>query len=136
MGILDTLQRAVGGTQPQNVGASGAVVAQLLAFLESRPGGMTGLLQSFRLAGLGHLFDSWVSTGQNLPISPDQVRSALGSESTSRIAAATGLPQSAVEQHLSELLPQVIDHLTPHGEVPAGNITGQLQDVGRRFLHH
>ena len=136
MGILDTLNRAVGGTEPRNVGSSGAVTAQLLAFLESRPGGLTGLLQSFRLAGLGHLFESWVSTGENLPISPEQLKAALGSESTSRMAEATGLPQSTVEQHVATVLPQLIDQLTPHGEVPVGNISGSLEEIGRRFLHH
>jgi len=56
----------------------------------------------------------------------DQLRGAVGSDWLSRIAQATGLPQDQVEQHVSTLLPQVVDHLTPDGQLPQGEIGGEL----------
>jgi uncharacterized protein YidB (DUF937 family) len=102
--------------------------------IQNRPGGLGGLLQSFQQGGLGHVFQSWIGTGQNLPISPDQLHSTVGSDWISKIAQATGLPQAQVEQHLSSLLPQVIDHLTPNGQMPQGDIGSQLAGVAQRIL--
>jgi uncharacterized protein YidB (DUF937 family) len=139
MSILDTIAGALEGTPPNanTAGATGAgalVVSQIVSMLQNRPGGLGGLLQSFQQGGLGHIFQSWIGTGQNLPITPDQLHSTVGSEWISRIAQATGLPQDQVEQHLSALLPQVIDHLTPNGQMPQGDITSALATVAQRFL--
>ena len=92
------------------------------------------MLQSFQQGGLGHVFQSWIGTGQNLPLSPDQLHGTVGSEWISKIVQATGLPQAQVEQHLSTLLPQIVDHLTPNGQLPQGDIGNELQSVAQRLL--
>jgi uncharacterized protein YidB (DUF937 family) len=150
MSILSTLAGALEGaansSPPGNPGAftgglsgagspAGALVSQILSMIQSRPGGLGGLLQSFQQGGLGHLVESWVGTGQNLPVSVDQLRNTLGTDWLSRIAQATGLPQGEVEQHLSKLLPQVVDHLTPNGQVPQGDLQSQLTGLAERFLN-
>ena len=144
MGILDNLTAALNPQipgQPQNpqgtvAGPAGAIVAQVISMIESRPGGLGGLLQSFQSNGLGRLFESWVSTGQNLPVSPAQIQSTLGTEATAKIAQVTGIPQADVESHLAALLPQMINHMTPNGQLPSqGDLQNTLASVAQRFLH-
>lgn len=144
MSILSTLTGALEGAQSNATGAglnpggaaSGALVlSQIVSMLQNHPGGLGGLLQSFQQGGLGHLVQSWVGTGQNLPVSPDQLRNTLGGDWISRITQATGLSQSQVEQNLSTLLPQVIDHLTPNGQLPQGDLGGALAKIAQHFTH-
>jgi uncharacterized protein YidB (DUF937 family) len=146
MSILSTLAGALGGNpnanpastttlNPATAAAGGLVVSQIIAMIQNRPGGLGGLLQSFQQGGLGHVFQSWVGTGQNLPVSPDQLQGTVGADWISRITQATGLPQEQVEQHLSSLLPQIVDHLTPGGQLPQGDIGGDLAKLAQRFLH-
>ena len=143
MGILDTLTAALNsqqGAQPQTgagmASPGGAVVAQVISLIESRPGGLGGLLQSFQQNGLGHLFESWVSSGQNLPVSADQIRTTLGAEATAKIAQVTGISQDQIESHLASLLPQMISHMTPNGQLPPhGDLQNTLASVAQRFLH-
>jgi uncharacterized protein YidB (DUF937 family) len=146
MSILSTLTGALEGSgntgpgTPSGAGlagaaASGALISQVISLIQSHPGGVAGLLQSFQQGGLGHVFQSWIGTGQNLPVSADQLHSTLGSEWIAKIAQATGLPQGQVEQHLSTILPQIVDHLTPNGQLPQGDIGGQLTSIAQRLLH-
>jgi uncharacterized protein YidB (DUF937 family) len=141
MSILSTLAGALEGTpnsnttgNPGSAAGAGALVAQIVAMIQNRPGGLGGLLQAFQQGGLGHVFQSWISTGQNLPVTPDQLHGTVGPEWISRIAQATGLPQEQVEQKLSTLLPEVVDHLTPNGQMPQGDLSGVLATVAQRFL--
>lgn len=123
-----------GGINLGGIASSGALVSEVISMIQNRPGGLGGLLQSFQQGGLGHVFESWIGTGQNLPVSADQLHRTVGSEWVAKIAQATGLPQAQVEQHLSTLLPQIIDHLTPNGQMPQGDIGSQLASVAQRFL--
>lgn len=142
MGILDSVVNAFntsGGaaaTTPQ----TSAVATEVLSMLRGQggaAGGLSGLLQAFEGGGLGHLFQSWVGTGQNLPVSPDQIQSALGNSGLlQRIAQATGMQPADVAQHLSTVLPQIVDHLTPNGQIHQGDVSGALEGLAQRFLHH
>jgi len=148
MSILSTLAGALEGANPNptaaNPGgagtpggaAAGALVSQIIAMIQQRPGGLGGLLQSFQQGGLGHLVESWIGSGQNLPVSADQLRNTLGPEWIARITQATGLAQSEVEQHVGTLLPQIIDHLTPNGQLPQGDLGSELASLAQRLLHH
>lgn len=144
MGILDTIVGAVGGggspgTAPGGTPANSAIVTQVLAMLRGQGGatnGLSSLLQAFENGGLGHLFQSWVGTGQNLPVSPDQIQNVLGhSGLLQRIAQATGMQPGDVAQHLSTVLPQIVDHLTPKGQIHPGDATSALEGLAQRFLH-
>ena len=139
MGLLDNLTSALTSQPGQGAGANptSAVISEALTLIENRQGGLGGLLQSFQQNGLGHLFESWVGTGQNLPISASQIQSVLGAECTAKIAQATGIPQEQIESHLATLLPQLIDHMTPNGQLPqGGDLRGVLAGVAQRFLHN
>lgn len=139
MSILSTLAGALeGGTAntPGGTATPGALIlTQVISMIRQSPGGLGGLLQSFQQGGLGHIFESWLSNGQNLPISPDQLRNVLGSDWVTKIAAATGLSPTQVEQHLATVLPQVVDHLSPNGQLPQGDLSGALGSLAQRFLH-
>jgi uncharacterized protein YidB (DUF937 family) len=93
-------------------------------------GGLGGLLQSFQQGGLGDVVNSWVSTGQNLPISPEQIQSVLGGGKLQEIAAQLGVSTEQASGSLADLLPQVVDKLTPNGQVPeSGDLLAQGLDM-------
>jgi uncharacterized protein YidB (DUF937 family) len=142
MGILDSLTSALGSVPagaPAGSASSSAVVSEVLAMLRSQGGttnGLGGLLQAFESGGLGHLFQSWVGTGQNLPVAPQQIQTVLGNSGLlQRIAQATGMQPADVAQHLSAVLPQIVDHLTPNGQIHSGDATSALEGLAQRFLH-
>ncbi|GAW67021.1 hypothetical protein GPEL0_01f2630 [Geoanaerobacter pelophilus] len=91
---------------------------------------MSGLVQSFQQKGLGDTISSWIGTGQNWSISPEQIEEGLGSERIQNLAAKAGMSTEEVTAKLSELLPTMIDKITPDGLVPEGG----LLDKGLEFL--
>jgi uncharacterized protein YidB (DUF937 family) len=142
MGILDSLAGAFNnspGATPATAAPSSAVVSELLALLQSHGGaanGLGGLMQAFEGGGLGHLFQSWVGSGQNLPVSAGQIQNVLGSSGIlEQIAQRTGLQPADVAQHLSTLLPQIVDHLTPNGQLHPGDAGSALESLAQRLLH-
>jgi uncharacterized protein YidB (DUF937 family) len=98
--------------------SSNPIVSAVLQLIQNQPGGVSGLLQQFHEKGLGDLVNSWVSTGQNLPVSPDQVQHVLGTEQVQQVAANAGIPAQLASSKLAEYLPMIIDKLTPNGQMP------------------
>jgi uncharacterized protein YidB (DUF937 family) len=86
--------------------------------INNHPGGLPGLLQSFHEKGLGDVFSSWVGTGQNLPISAEQIQSVLGSDQVKQLAAKAGISPDLAGSSLAQLLPTLVDKLTPNGQIP------------------
>ena len=102
-------------------GAKGIGVADAMGELlsgEGSAGGLGGLLGKLDDAGLGELGRSWVSNGANLPISAEQIERVLGSEQVRLLAAKLGVSPEQAAAQIAKALPQVIDRLTPDGEVP------------------
>lgn len=122
MGLLDQMVGAV-GTMSGQQGQGGNELLNSVLQLVSNPqtGGLSGLVQSFQNGGMGDIVKSWVSTGQNLPISAEQIQSVLGNEQLQSLASQAGVDSSQLSGQLAELLPQVVDKLTPDGTVPEGN---------------
>ncbi len=85
-------------------------------------GGLTGIIDAFKSKGLGDLVASWVSTGKNLPVSAEQILQVLGPEKVEQIAQKAGMSGEALSQQLSVYLPQIIDKLTPNGEMPNASV--------------
>lgn len=100
-------------------GAGGAAAGGGLA-------GLGQLMEQFQRGGLGDVMGSWISTGQNLPISPDQLGSVLGSDKIAGMASQLGMDQNDLLGQLSQMLPQVVDKLTPSGQIPQQPDLGQL----------
>jgi len=120
MGLLDGLLG--GGAE----GAGGEAMSAIGGLLQNHEGGLGGLVGAFEQGGLGEVAKSWVGTGENLPISADQIQSVLGSGMVAQFAQKLGIdPQQAAAQ-LAQILPQVVDQLTPGGQVPAGGLGGML----------
>lgn len=94
-------------------------------------GGIEGLVKTFQSGGLGEIVNSWVGTGQNLPVSAEQVQSALGSEQLAAVACQLGVSPAQAGGQLAELLPQVVDLLTPNGQIPQD---GDLMAQGLALL--
>jgi len=136
MGLFDSIAGQVlgslsGSSASQHAGLVGAIESMLNS---PQVGGLSGLIAAFEQKGLGGVAASWVGTGQNLPISPEQLQAVLGSEQVQAIAQKLGLSSQEVSGHLAELLPQVIDKLTPSGSIPqdGGELGGLLGALGAR----
>ncbi|MCH4092689.1 YidB family protein [Acetobacter sp.] len=67
-------------------------------------------------AGLGDKVRSWIGKGDNLPVSPDEIRNILGSAQVQALVSKTGLPAETLLPALSHFLPQAVDQKTPEGE--------------------
>ena len=130
MGLLDSIAGQVTGALDgtSNTGATGNTDWMgLIGGLINNPqtGGLQGLVQSFQDKGLGGIVSSWVGTGQNLPISAEQITSVFGQGHLQDMAQKMGLPVDGLSEQLSGLLPQVVDKLTPGGSVPEGDLLSQ-----------
>lgn len=129
MGLLDQIVGAVSGQQDEE---GGSLLSSILGMVNNpQTGGLSGLLQTLQQGGLAEAAKSWVSTGQNLPVSAEQIQGALGSDTLKNLAAQLGLNTDQVSGHLAELLPQVVDKLTPDGAVPS---EGSLMSMGMELL--
>jgi uncharacterized protein YidB (DUF937 family) len=119
-GLSDILGGLTGGPTSSTAagGNIGAMLVPLLAGLIAS-GGLSKLLGSLKANGLSSQADSWTGTGANAPIDADQVRAALGEEELTRIAGKLGVGNDEAAAAVAQVLPQVVDHVTPGGEVPA-----------------
>jgi uncharacterized protein YidB (DUF937 family) len=124
-------QGQTGQRQPAQGQFSQIAAAALTALLASRrgaapgpagqqgpSGGLDGLINQFKQNGLGDVINSWIGTGTNQPISPPQLRQALGQERVNDLSRQTGAAQDDLLSQLSKYLPGVIDKLTPNGQLP------------------
>jgi uncharacterized protein YidB (DUF937 family) len=117
-------------------GAAGAVEAdpskaiQGVQDLIAQQGGVDGLLQKLRAGGLGEQVDSWVSTGENKPVEPQQLANALGPETVQQLSATSGLSIQALLPILAGILPMLINHLTPTGQAPKPGEAANQPDLG------
>ena len=95
--------------------------------------GLKALIGMFASKGLGDIVNSWVSTGQNLPISADQLQNALGRDRVAQLASSAGLPPEAALSQLTTLLPTVVDKLTPNGTVSQEGLFEQGLNLLKAF---
>ena len=139
MGLLDAVIGALGQSQGgARGGTSSGGQADLIGSIVSMLGqggqggalggigGLIGLVAKMQQSGLGDVAKSWISTGDNHPISPDQLGGVLGHDTVSSMAQQLGLNHGDLLSQLSQMLPQVVDKLTPQGQIPHGDIGGML----------
>ena len=81
-------------------------------------GGLGGLLDRFQKGGQGPAIDSWIGHGPNQPVSPGQLGSALGPDIIKTLAQKSGMSEEDLTRQLSQVLPGVVDKLTPQGRIP------------------
>jgi uncharacterized protein YidB (DUF937 family) len=152
MGLLDVVGGMLGGQQGQGQGGGGlgdlaamlgqggaqgggqggqaALLQMVLGMLANngQGGGLAGLMEKFQAAGLGEQVNSWVGSGQNLPVSPEQLGGVFGQDQMSQMAEKMGLSTGDLGTQLSQMLPQAVDRVTPGGRVPEGGL-GELGDL-------
>lgn len=104
-------------------------VVQMLSQNSGPSGGLGNLVKNFQENGLGNIISSWIGTGENQPISPDQIQQGLGSDLLNRVAAGVGLNSQETSAQLSQLLPNLVDKLTPGGELPDSGALEQVLSV-------
>jgi uncharacterized protein YidB (DUF937 family) len=114
MGLLENLE----GMATSRIAGSNPAAAEILQMIQNHPGGLNGLIQAFHTNGLGGLVNSWTSTGENQPATPDQMQQALGSDKVQAMAQSLGISPDAAKSTLAQLMPMLIDKLTPNGSVP------------------
>ncbi len=113
-GLLGELAGSLAGNDPRHAGLVNGVLGMLT---HPQGGGIGGLLAAFQAGGLGHVVESWISTGANLPVSAQQLEQVLGSARIAELAKGAGLTPAAAGPKLAELLPLIVDRLTPNGVV-------------------
>ena len=137
MGLLDglagqVLGNVLGGGQQ---GLGGRLLELAVDLVRHYPGGLTGLLQQFRSAGLGDAVASWIGTGQNTAIDGTQLTAALGPDTVGDMAGRLGIPQQEAASELAVMLPRLIDQLTPEGRVPDGDpLPGGFAELAGKIL--
>ncbi|AZQ51345.1 YidB family protein [Burkholderia cenocepacia] len=137
MGLLDIVGGLIGGQAGGN--SQSALIATALEFINNQPGGLNGLIEKFKAGGAGDVIGSWVGTGENQPISPDTLQNVLGSDVVGSLASKVGIDPSQASSILAQVLPHVVNHATPNGEVPAGgqvdtsNVLGTLTQLAGMF---
>lgn len=112
-------------------GAQGGLLKALLPMLLGSGalkdlGGLGGLLGKLQQGGLGGKTQSWVSTGPNDPVEPDELEQALGTDTVAKVAAEAGVSHDEAKSGLASMLPGLVDKLTPGGSLPGGDQLGNL----------
>lgn len=97
---------------------TGGLSAAVMQLVEQH-GGLPGLLQKLSDGGLGDVVSSWISPGDNAPISPAQLHNALGPDTVRSAAENNGMSSGDLMRQLAQALPQMVNHTTPDGLVPA-----------------
>ncbi len=124
MGLLDSALKMVlgsGGGPAKKI--LGAVVGMVGA------GGLSKVLSAFKDKGMGDQADSWVGTGENQPVTAEQVKQAMPAEDLQRIADEAGISVDEAAEHVAATLPEVVNQVTPDGQVPSDDLLASHADA-------
>ncbi len=128
MGFLDKLKSVFKSDDTENAAKLMMIVTKMIA--DPKSGGVKGLVKLFQDNGLGEQIKSWVSTEDNLPISSDQIKKVFGGgQLVQDIARALGVSEDEAAGKLAAMLPDVIDKLTMHGQIPEGELLEQRLSI-------
>lgn len=121
MGLIDDLAGKAGALFGGAGKGQSNLVDSVVKMIGAQQGGLNGLVAQFTKGGLGDIVGSWVGTGANKAITPQQLTSGLGEDKLQQLAADTGMHVDDVKKQMTTVLPGVVDKLTPDGVVPEGN---------------
>ena len=99
-------------------GIVGAGMVSVVNDILQQHGGLQGVVSQFEQNGLGPTVKSWVGTGPNQSVSPDEIHKVLGPDLLQQLSAKSGLSVQELTQKLSQVLPQAVDKMTPDGTIP------------------
>ncbi len=132
MGLFSEAMSLLGGA---GAGGQGSLVDEAMSLIQNQPGGLAGLVQQFESQGLGSVVQSWVGSGENQPVTPDAIQQVLGSGAVQQLADKLGIDPSQAASGLSQVLPHLVDHLTPGGQMPDGELLSEgLGALRSKFL--
>ena len=119
MGLFGDILGSLSGGNNTAGAAEAKIMSAVAGMLSDRQsGGLAGLVTNFQKNGLGDVVSSWISTGKNLPISADQIQKVFGNQQVSQIAQRVGIEPEKVTTTLAQVLPGLVDKLTPNGKLP------------------
>ena len=124
MSLLDEL----GGLLGQ--GNNGQLIQAVIKWIDAQ-GGIQALIARLEQGGLGSIASSWVANGQNQPVTGEQITGALGEGEIGNLASSIGVEPSQVSSLLAQVLPGIVDNLSPNGQAPQG---GSLLESGIELL--
>nr|WP_315399836.1 YidB family protein [uncultured Duganella sp.] len=127
MGLLDQLAgQVIGslGAQKQDSVSQSDLLGGVMALINNA-GGLPAILQQLQASGIADQVASWIGTGENAPVSGNQIADALGAGNVAQIAQHAGIEPEHAATGLAQLLPQIIDKLTPGGQVPQNELLEQ-----------
>jgi uncharacterized protein YidB (DUF937 family) len=130
MNFADIIRSFTGGQSSESASPVQALLPSILQMV-GQGGGLDSLVRAFEQNGMGDIARSWVGTGPNQSVSPEQVQTALGSDTIAKMADESGLSNDAVTSHLSQILPRLVDRLTPNGHT--GDAV-DVQSIGQELL--
>lgn len=131
---LSQILSGLTGSSSGRSGTGGNLLLQLALSMLQQNGGLEGVLGKFRENGMGQHADSWVSRGPNMGISPEQLQQVFGSGAMGDIASKLGMRQEEASSAMSQVLPEVINQLTPRGEVneeSSSSLADALESLSR-----
>ena len=126
-GISETLSGLFGSGGTVDVPK---MLGPVVEMVQSTPGGVQGLVGQLQSSGLGEQVSSWVGTGENARVDPSKLTAALGPERVQAVAAKAGVSVEQAATSMSALLPQLVDKLTPGGQIPGAE---QAADLAKRI---
>jgi uncharacterized protein YidB (DUF937 family) len=125
MSLFDQVVGAVTSKIGGQSNAQNGLMDSVFGLISNHSGGLSGLVQAFKDKGLEKIVASWVGTGQNLPVNPEHIKSVLGTTQLREIAQKLGLSEEAASTKLSQVLPEIVDKLTPQGQIPSNDMLAQ-----------
>lgn len=127
MGFLDEIAGSLQGNQSE-----GHLPGQLQAVWHwvQEQGGVEVLLQKFQQGGLGEVFGSWIGTGENQPVGHDDIHSAFGPAELQSLADKLGTDVRGATGTLASILPQLIDRMSPQGQMDDAALHENKLDLG------
>lgn len=135
MGLLDRAFEMLGNQHLPMMDARTKLLQSALALLANngQAGGLHGLMERFQEAGLDNVIKSWIGPGSNMPITGAQMQQVLDEGQLQQISEETGLTEEETAVRLSDMLPELIDQLTPEGLVPPGGL-GNMSTLLDHFM--
>ncbi|CAM5277054.1 YidB family protein [Eoetvoesiella caeni] len=123
MGLLDSVISTIRGGPSPSAPEQALLLPVVIEFVNGYPGGLQGLIQKFQREGLAEVVSSWLGSGPNQPVSPAQLQSVLSDDEVEHLAKTSGQAPDVLLGNLSKLLPTLVDHVTPDGQL------GQNQEL-------
>ncbi len=133
MGMFDSLLDKLDDLKDDAAGKSRELLGHTLEMLQEKGEGVKDLVDHFDSKGMGDKVKSWVGKGPNLAVTADQVKEALGPEKLQYLALKSKLSVEEVTSRLAHQLPQLVDKLTPDGDLPKVDLKAHLANLAAKF---